>query len=433
MPRRQPSLELCFASVRVPSGEDAEVARLRLADVLRGAGIVGATIEGRHVGASDWVVAKFLAASAKDGPRPVAVRRAPAGATVGADRDEDWLLSDPETGWALVATSGTPWLHRTLEAAFGDVRVGTVLSFDEGPFPDSAGMLSVGLEYRDVVVADFPPHESAMLAHTARIPVRFATVPASGTTRATTIVTGLESTEDVSRVAFWPTKGPVLHLWVNGGWSGFLVVAGKAVVGHEFGPGWVALDPTRPDGEGDDESIADVVLDEIMVEPSDPDAVASALGLDEARAEALRQLLATKDPADPLDQLAAILALPAEVLAALRGQVRLDELPGAVVEHPRSFLRSAMADSATGADDPLARRLGAAGLDLEGARRRKPWWFLTWQILAIPIIGGVSVAMFTYFDSPARGWFFAVLCVLNAAWAFWPRNPGGAPSDTRGA
>ncbi len=46
MPRRQPSLELCFASVRVPSGEDAEVARLRLADVLRGAGIIGATALG---------------------------------------------------------------------------------------------------------------------------------------------------------------------------------------------------------------------------------------------------------------------------------------------------------------------------------------------------------------------------------------------------
>ena len=80
----------------------------------------------------------------------------------------------------------------------------------------------------------------------------------------------------------------------------------------------------------------------------------------------------------------------------------------------------------------MARRL-TAGLDLDDARRRKPWWFLTWQILAIPIIGGVSVAMFTYFDSPVRGWFFAALCVLNAAWAFWPRNPGGAPRGTQDA
>lgn len=433
MSRRRPSFALCFAAVRVPPGGDAAQVAGAFADVLRTAGVVGATIAGHHVGVDGWVVAKLLAAPQGDDVRPVVVRRVQVGEQPAVGDGEEVLLSDPETGWTLVLAAGSGELHRALDAAFGDARLGTTLSFDEGAFPGDDGMLSVGFEYRDLVVADFPPHESAMLAHTAKVPVRFVTVPATATTRAAAIVTGLESTQDVSQVATWPAKGPVLHLWVNGGWSGFLVVAGKTMVGHEFGPGWDVVDPTRADGSVDDESVADVVLDQIMVEPSDPQEVARALGLDDERTAALRELLSERDPADALARLAAILALPAEVLPALRGQVRLDALPGAVVEHPRSFLRSAMADSATGADDPVARRLGAAGLDLEGARRRKPWWFLTWQILAIPIIGGVSVAMFTYFDSPVRGWFFAVLCVLNTAWAFWPRNPGGAPRDAQGA
>lgn len=432
MSRRRPSFALCFAAVRVPLGEDASQAGARFAEVLLGAGVVGATIDGRHVGVDGWVVAKLLAAPQGDDVRPVVVRRAHVGQPLAVGEGEEVLLSDPETGWTLVVTAGTGELRRALDVTFGDVRVGTALSFDEGPFPDSTGMLSVGFEYRDLVVGDFPAHESAMLAHTAKAPVRFVTVPATATTRAAAIVTGLESTQDVSQVASWPTKGPVLHLWVNGGWSGFLVVAGKTMVGHEFGPGWEPVDPTRPDEGVDDESIADVVLDQIMTEPGDPGEVARAFGLDGERAAALHVLLAQKDPDEPLDRLAQILALPAEVLPALRGQVRLDELPGAVVEHPRSFLRSALADSATGADDPVAKRL-SAGLDLDQARRRKPWWFLTWQILAIPIIGGVSWAMFTYFDDSLKGWIFAVLCVANAAWAFWPRNPGGAPRDARGA
>jgi hypothetical protein len=433
MRRRPPSFALCFAAVRVPLGEDPARVRERFEGALRALGIVGGTVAGRDVGVADWVVAKFLAVVAPDGPGPVVARRGVSGEPPAVAQGEEIWLSDPETGWALVVTAGTMPLHRALEAEFGDVRVGSVLSFDEGPFPDSDGMLSVGFEYRDVVVGGFPAHESAMLAHTAKIPVRYVTVPATATTRATAIVTGLESTQDVSAVAFWPTKGPVVHLWANGGWSGFQVVAGKVVVGHEFGPGWSPVDPTRPDGEADDESIADVVLDQITTEPGDAEEIAAALGLDVERASALAALLAEPDPDGALDRLAQILALPAEALPALRGTLRLDAVPGAVVEHPRSFLRSALADSATGADDPVARKIGAAGLDIEGARRRKPWWFLTWQILAVPIIGGVSWAMFTYFDDPVKGWFFAVLCVANAAWAFWPRNPGGAPRDARGA
>ena len=330
-----------------------------VAGVLTQLGVPAEMLDGAHLGAPGWVVARTVGWS--DGR---IVRWAP---------DENPANGPYPT---LSCDDVATYLSRAIDVA---CRVGEDLEI-----PSEAGGdhgLGVVIEQRSgAVVGRLRSTEAPQLARLLESALWFAQIDG------TSIVAAVDPGADLEPVATFASTTPTIGLERNGPWRRIGLVRGHAVLtAHEWGPRWVRLDPSQ--GVAPYDGVMTLVHEYFDTPVGDVGVLSRELDLTDAQARSLQDLFDDAEVDDPFTAVLRILGLPVEAAEVAEGWLDPADLPDVRRVEPEPFVRAMWSSLTTVPTEP--GRIN--DLQRLWIYRPRAYWVLS--IAEAVVAGGVAVGL----------------------------------------
>lgn len=295
-----------------------------VAGVLTQLGVPAQMLDGAHLGAPGWVLARTVGWS--DGR---IVRWAP---------DENPASGPYPT---LSCDDVATYLSRAIDVA---CRVGEDLEIPSEGRTDHG--LGVVIEQRSgAVVGRLRSTEAPQLAHLMGSALWFAQVDGSS------IVAAVDPGADLEPVATYAASTPTIGLERNGAWRRIGLMRNREVLtAHEWGPRWTGLDPSE--GAAPYDGVMTLVSEYFETPVGDVPQIARELDLTDAQARELQELFDDADADDPFTAVLRLLGLPVEAAEVAEGWLDPADLPDVRQVESQPFVRAMWSSLTTVPTEP---------------------------------------------------------------------------------
>ncbi|MEP7764705.1 hypothetical protein [Sanguibacter sp. 25GB23B1] len=365
-----------------------------VASVLTQLGVPAEMLDGAHLGAPGWVIARTVGWS--DGR---IVRWAP---------DENPASGPYPT---LSCDDVATYLSRAIDVA---CRVGEDLEIPAEGGGDHG--LGIVIEQRSgAVVGRLRSTEAPHLAHLMESALWFAQIDG------TSIVAAVDPAADLEPVATYASATPTVGLERNGPWRRIGLMRGRAVLAaHEWGPRWKRLDPSE--GVAPYDGVMTLVYEYFDTPVGDVAEFARELDLTDVQTRKLQALFDDADVDDPFTAVMRLFGLPVEAAEVAEGWLDPADLPDVRRVESQPFVRAMWSSLTTVPTEP--GRIN--DLQRLWIYRPRAYWLLS--IAEAVVAGGAAVGLLR---SGARrgsgprtalGWASAVTAVVTVADMALPRR-----------